>query len=128
MAFITLEPGGARPATSQESAWVRTALELCKQGAFATASGWVGSTVLEEGQLGVETDTGRAKIGNGTTIWSSLPYLDASARAYADTLTGGTLAGSFTALSVDGKSLTFGASGTVALTTDTAIPLVASFF
>ncbi len=40
-----------------------------------TAAQWVtANTVLAVGQWGVETDTGRGKIGDGTTAWSSLDY------------------------------------------------------
>jgi hypothetical protein len=78
MAFITLEPGGERPPTPTEAGYVRDSLELCKRGVFATAALWVGSTVLEAGQLGVESDTGRSKIGNGTDTWEDLPYADAA--------------------------------------------------
>jgi len=31
--------------------------------------------VLNQGEPGIETDSGRMKIGNGTTPWSQLPYL-----------------------------------------------------
>lgn len=31
---------------------------------------------LSEGELGYETDTGKFKIGNGSTLWSSLEYFD----------------------------------------------------
>ena len=30
--------------------------------------------VLEDGRLGIETDTGRFKIGDGSTAWNSLSY------------------------------------------------------
>lgn len=30
--------------------------------------------VLAEGEVAVETDTGKFKIGNGSTAWTSLPY------------------------------------------------------
>ena len=40
-----------------------------------TASQWTTSNpVLAEGEMGVETDTLKVKIGNGTTAWTSLPY------------------------------------------------------
>jgi len=46
-----------------------------------TAANWVsaqtsaGSTpILGAGELGFETDTGKFKIGNGTTLWGALPY------------------------------------------------------
>jgi hypothetical protein len=91
MARITLAPGGERPPTNQESAWVRTALELCKRAAFDTAAGWgaADDTVLENGQLGVETDTGRAKIGNGTDTWAELLYTGGGADFLS--LLGGTM-------------------------------------
>lgn len=31
--------------------------------------------VLEQGEIGVEIDTCKAKVGNGSTKWSDLPYL-----------------------------------------------------
>ena len=40
-----------------------------------TASEWSASNpVLADGELGAETDTGRFKIGNGSTVWSGLQY------------------------------------------------------
>jgi hypothetical protein len=44
-----------------------------------TASSWTSSnnnlgSVLSAGELGYETDTGRIKIGDGSTIWNNLPY------------------------------------------------------
>jgi hypothetical protein len=30
--------------------------------------------VLHNGELGIETDTGHFKIGNGVTPWTGLPY------------------------------------------------------
>lgn len=40
-----------------------------------TASQWVSSDpVLSEGEIGFETDTGKFKIGDGSTSWSSLGY------------------------------------------------------
>ncbi|MHC1781027.1 MAG: hypothetical protein AB9922_12410 [Bacteroidales bacterium] len=44
-----------------------------------TYSGWVASNpVLADGQIGVVTDATprRLKIGDGTTVWSSLPFAD----------------------------------------------------
>jgi hypothetical protein len=41
-----------------------------------TAANWTGANpVLASGELGLETDTGKFKIGNGTSVWSSLPYV-----------------------------------------------------
>lgn len=40
-----------------------------------TAAEWTAANpVLMQGEMGVETDTLKVKIGNGTTAWSSLPY------------------------------------------------------
>lgn len=40
-----------------------------------TAANWTSSNpVLEAGQLGFETDTGLAKLGDGVTAWASLKY------------------------------------------------------
>lgn len=40
-----------------------------------TASAWTAAnTVLAAGEIGIETDTKKFKIGDGTTAWNSLPY------------------------------------------------------
>lgn len=44
-----------------------------------TASGWVSAnTVLTAGQVGFETDTGKFKIGDGSTAWNALLYSNPS--------------------------------------------------
>lgn len=45
--------------------------------AAATAA----NPVLASGEVGVEIDTGRIKVGNGVTAWNSLAYVDATAVA-----------------------------------------------
>ena len=41
-----------------------------------TAAHWTSANpVLASGEPGVETDTGKMKIGNGTSTWTQLPYL-----------------------------------------------------
>jgi hypothetical protein len=51
-----------------------------------TAANWTAANpVLRAGEAGFESDTRRLKIGDGTTAWNSLLYLNASG--------GGTLAG-----------------------------------
>ncbi len=41
-----------------------------------TAAAWlVLGSVLADGQIGIETDTGYAKIGDGFSSWANLPYL-----------------------------------------------------
>lgn len=40
-----------------------------------TAAGWtVANPILREGEEGYETDTGRRKVGNGTSAWNELSY------------------------------------------------------
>lgn len=40
-----------------------------------TSAQWtVADTVLAAGEVGVEVDTGRFKIGNGTSTWTTLMY------------------------------------------------------
>ena len=40
-----------------------------------TAQGWMTENpVLMAGEVGVETDTRKVKVGDGTTTWNSLPY------------------------------------------------------
>ena len=40
-----------------------------------TASEWSSANpTLADGELGLETDTSRIKIGNGSTAWNSLAY------------------------------------------------------
>lgn len=39
------------------------------------AADWIDANpVLMNGELGAETDTGKFKLGNGVTVWASLPY------------------------------------------------------
>lgn len=41
-----------------------------------TAEQWTKfSGILKEGQLGIETDTGKMKAGDGMSLWPALPYL-----------------------------------------------------
>lgn len=40
----------------------------------AAAAGWSAATVLADGEIGYETDTGNFKVGDGSTQWSSLVY------------------------------------------------------
>lgn len=43
-----------------------------------TATQWASDTTqLLAGELGIESDTGRMKVGNGSKKWSQLSYLDA---------------------------------------------------
>lgn len=46
--------------------------------------------LLRAGELGVETDTSRAKIGDGQRLWSELPYVGAE---FKQSIDGGTFIG-----------------------------------
>ena len=66
-----------------------------------TASQWTSTNpTLASGEWGFESDTGKAKIGNGSTAWSSLSYFGGSGTVtsiIAGTgLTGGTITSSGT--------------------------------
>jgi hypothetical protein len=42
-----------------------------------TASSWTSAnTTLENGEIGFETDTKKMKVGDGSTSWTSLSYVD----------------------------------------------------
>ena len=46
----------------------------------SSASAWTSANpVLAAGEKGVESDTLKSKIGDGTTAWNSLPYIKAGA-------------------------------------------------
>jgi hypothetical protein len=43
-----------------------------------TAANWTAfNPKLLSGEIGIETDTNRMKLGNGTSNWSALPYFPA---------------------------------------------------
>ena len=54
-----------------------------------TAANWtLANTVLSQGEQGYETDTGKMKIGDGSTAWTSLAYfVDSSAYATSSDIT-----------------------------------------
>ena len=40
-----------------------------------TASEWTtNNPILSQGEVGYEYDTGKFKVGNGLTVWNTLPY------------------------------------------------------
>ena len=44
-----------------------------------TAANWTSANpILAQGELGVETDTNKAKLGDGSTAWTSLDYWEVS--------------------------------------------------
>ena len=55
-----------------------------------TANNWTtNNPVLLKGEIGLETDTGKYKIGNGTSNWQALQYyvnLDQDSKTSLDTI------------------------------------------
>lgn len=56
-----------------------------------TAAQWTSANpTLASGEFGYETDTGKAKIGNGSTAWTSLSYAITGAAGTVTSITAGT--------------------------------------
>ncbi len=50
-----------------------------------TAANWESANpTLVEGEEGHETDTGRRKVGDGSTTWNDLPYANGGASQNSD--------------------------------------------
>ena len=76
-----------------------------------TASQWTSTNpTLAAGEFGYETDTGKLKIGNGTTAWASLGYTGAGS---VTSITAGT--------GLSGGTIT--STGTIAIDTATTVDL-----
>lgn len=93
-----------------------------------TASQWTSANpTLAAGEQGFETDTGKMKIGNGSTAWSSLSYLGSGTvtSIVAGTgLSGGTITSSGT-IAIDSTVATL--TGTQTLTNKTlTAPVISS--
>jgi hypothetical protein len=97
-----------------------------------TASQWTSSNpTLAAGEMGVETDTGLSKIGNGSTAWNSLSYAPALAPLIFNAQTGTTytfvLSDSGDVVTADNASAqtyTIPPSGSVAFTAGTQITVL----
>jgi hypothetical protein len=77
-----------------------------------TAAQWTAANpVLAAGEFGVETDTNKAKMGNGSTAWNSLSYIITGAAGTVTSVTAGT--------GLSGGTIT--GSGTIALSTPVAV-------
>ena len=82
-----------------------TTVQVQMQQRRDTASGWTSANpTLLSGEFGVETDTNKVKIGDGSTTWNALTYIPGfSVSAYP-------LAGSDIATDADLTINAFGAS------------------
>jgi hypothetical protein len=65
-----------------------------------TAAQWTSANpILASGEFGYETDTGKFKIGDGTTAWNSIAVLNGVTAASTDTFTNKTISGASNTLS-----------------------------
>jgi len=80
-----------------------------------TAANWTSSNrLLALGQIGIETDTGFYKTGNGVTLWNSLPYKGGPVSPFVLTLLDDAAASNFmTTLGFTGAAQTLIALGDV---------------
>lgn len=77
-----------------------------------TAAQWTSANpTLANGEWGYETDTNKAKIGNGSTAWNSLSYIITGANGTVTSITAGT--------GLTGGTIT--GTGTVALSTPVSV-------
>lgn len=86
-----------------------------------TAAQWTAAnTLLAEGEIGLELDTQKIKMGDGVTTWTTLPYFTGSSGSGTVTSVALTVP---TGLSISGSPIT--TSGTLAITLQTgySIPL-----
>lgn len=55
-----------------------------------TSTNWTSSDpTLAQGEIGIETNTGKFKIGTGSTAWTSLAYATSDTASVATNLAGG---------------------------------------
>jgi hypothetical protein len=79
-----------------------------------TAAQWTSANpTLAAGEFGYETDTGKAKIGNGSTAWNSLSYSLTGSAGTVTSITAGT--------GLSGGTIT--STGTIAIDTATTVDL-----
>lgn len=77
-----------------------------------TAAQWTSANpTLANGEWGYETDTNKAKIGNGSTAWNSLSYIITGASGTVTSVTAGT--------GLSGGTIT--GTGTIALSTPVSV-------
>jgi len=88
-----------------------------------TAAQWTAAnTLLAQGELALETDTSKFKIGDGVTTWNSLPYASGPAGASVTGPTGPTgAAGAAGAAGATGPTGAPGVTGPAGTPGDTAL-------
>ena len=83
-----------------------------------TASNWTSSNpILLAGEIGYEYDTNKAKIGDGTTNWTGLPYLSTSTGPTGSTGYTGPTGATGAASTVTGPTGATGATGAASTVT-----------
>ena len=71
----TTAPGFTPTISGGSASAVSTQIQIRRD----TAANWTSTNpTLASGELGVETDTGKFKIGNGSSTWTGLPYAGGS--------------------------------------------------
>ncbi|MBQ2617469.1 MAG: hypothetical protein IJF90_11495, partial [Synergistaceae bacterium] len=93
---------------------------------FKLATEWTANDILLAGEIGVEKDTHKAKIGDGLTNWTELPYsADPTVQTLVDNLTSRVTTAEGTVTShgqrLDTAEATLTAHGTRLTTAETAI-------
>ena len=90
------------------------------------ASNWSAQNpVLAAGEIGYETDTGKFKIGDGTSDWSSLSYFSTSGGGGSGTVTSVDMTVP-TGLSITGNPITTSGTLAISLASGYSIPTTAS--
>jgi len=92
-----------------------------------TAASWTSANpTLASGELGLETDTGFFKVGDGATAWASLDYSSGIPGEWDSAQTIAAKTASYTLLTADaGALVTFDAAGAVDCTVDGSLNLSA---
>lgn len=90
-----------------------------------TAANWTSNNpTLAAGEIGLETDTSKFKIGNGSTAWSSLSYANGITASTTDTLTNKTITAPV--ITQGNSTPTFSANAYTLASTDAGLFLLAS--
>ena len=89
-----------------------------------TAANWTSNNpTLAAGEIGLETDTSKFKIGNGSTAWTSLTYANGITATSTDTLTNKTLTAPQITQAINAQT---GTSYTLVMADDTSLVTLAN--